>query len=228
MKQNKTKILFASLILLIGFFCVKTISHAQTTPTVSLGIGAGAIGSTVSIPLTVENNPAIKAGGIATLTVEIRYKADTFTTPSFTKLSPLTTPDLSLTFSSVVDPTDSAYMILKGVVADKNVDPETHPQIGVPNETIANVNFPINADATLGEYPLTLTVAGADKDLNIVTATVNSGSITLQDNHEKYGIANFVQLKNDWMQTKTSTADVNNDGIVNAKDLGIMMHYWNK
>lgn len=41
-----------------------------------------------------------------------------------------------------------------------------------------------------------------------------------------YGNADFATLAADWMQTKTSTADVNSDGTVNGRDLGIMMSNW--
>ncbi|HHD92634.1 MAG TPA: hypothetical protein ENL06_03395 [Candidatus Portnoybacteria bacterium] len=29
-----------------------------------------------------------------------------------------------------------------------------------------------------------------------------------------------------WLGVEDQRSDVNNDGIVNARDLGIMMHYW--
>lgn len=41
-----------------------------------------------------------------------------------------------------------------------------------------------------------------------------------------YNNASFAVLAADWMQTKTSTADVNGDGTVNGRDLGIMMSNW--
>lgn len=45
---------------------------------------------------------------------------------------------------------------------------------------------------------------------------------------KKYTIADFLNLKIDWLQTKTSPVDVNSDGTVNSKDLGIMMNGWDK
>ena len=43
---------------------------------------------------------------------------------------------------------------------------------------------------------------------------------------QAYGIADFANLAADWLQTKTSTADVSGDGTVNSKDMGIMMSHW--
>ena len=41
-----------------------------------------------------------------------------------------------------------------------------------------------------------------------------------------YNILNFAQLVIDWLATAVSTADLNNDGVVNTRDLGIMMSNW--
>jgi len=42
-----------------------------------------------------------------------------------------------------------------------------------------------------------------------------------------YGISNFIQLVADWLKSETGlTSDINNDGVVNARDLGIMMSNW--
>ena len=41
-----------------------------------------------------------------------------------------------------------------------------------------------------------------------------------------YTIDNFISLITHWLGIGDQDSDVNNDGIVNARDLGIMMHYW--
>ena len=41
-----------------------------------------------------------------------------------------------------------------------------------------------------------------------------------------YSLVNFTNLNSDWLKTVTSPADVNQDGNVNARDLGIMMSNW--
>ena len=42
-----------------------------------------------------------------------------------------------------------------------------------------------------------------------------------------YNLTNLTQLIADWLETKTSTADLNSDSKVNSQDLGIMMSNWN-
>ncbi|MCK5122529.1 MAG: right-handed parallel beta-helix repeat-containing protein, partial [Candidatus Pacebacteria bacterium] len=41
-----------------------------------------------------------------------------------------------------------------------------------------------------------------------------------------YNILDFAQLIIDWLATAVSTADLNNDGVVNTRDLGIIMSSW--
>ncbi|HHD92288.1 MAG TPA: hypothetical protein ENL06_01520, partial [Candidatus Portnoybacteria bacterium] len=41
-----------------------------------------------------------------------------------------------------------------------------------------------------------------------------------------YTIANFISLITHWLGIGDQDSDVNNDGVVNARDLGIIMHYW--
>jgi len=46
--------------------------------------------------------------------------------------------------------------------------------------------------------------------------------------HTVYGLSNFIQLVADWLKSEPSAleSDVNGDGIVNTRDLGIMMSNW--
>ncbi len=41
-----------------------------------------------------------------------------------------------------------------------------------------------------------------------------------------YNLTNFTQLVTDWLKTISSPADVNQDGKINSRDLGIMMSNW--
>ena len=61
-----------------------------------------------------------------------------------------------------------------------------------------------------------------DEGANVLVQ-MNPASITIG---RKYGNADFSILVSDWLQTKTSTADANEDGQINARDLGIMMSNW--
>ena len=60
---------------------------------------------------------------------------------------------------------------------------------------------------------------------NLVSSRM-SASVTVEGQSPKYNNSNFAQLVTDWLQTKSSPADVNNDGKVNSRDLGIMMSNW--
>ncbi|MCD6149646.1 hypothetical protein J7J13_02570 [bacterium] len=42
-----------------------------------------------------------------------------------------------------------------------------------------------------------------------------------------YSISNFIQLVTDWLKSESGlTSDVNGDGVVNTRDLEIMMSNW--
>lgn len=53
-----------------------------------------------------------------------------------------------------------------------------------------------------------------------------SATVTSSTQMRTYTITDFTLLVTDWLQTMTSAADVNSDGIVNTRDLGIMMSHW--
>jgi len=50
----------------------------------------------------------------------------------------------------------------------------------------------------------------------------------LRVSHTVYGLSNFIQLAADWLKSEPPAleSDVNGDGIVNTRDLGIMMSNW--
>lgn len=43
---------------------------------------------------------------------------------------------------------------------------------------------------------------------------------------QTYNISNFTQLESNWLGSGNAESDVNSDGIVNTRDLGIMMSNW--
>ncbi len=85
---------------------------------------------------------------------------------------------------------------------------------GTPSEA-GTYNFTIEAKDSSSPQK------SASKSLTLV---VNSAPVP----EVKYTISDFLNLKADWLQTKSSPADVNTDGTVNSKDLGIMMNGWDK
>ena len=48
--------------------------------------------------------------------------------------------------------------------------------------------------------------------------------------HTVYGLSNFIQLAADWLKSEPPAleSDVNGDGVVNTRDLGIMMSNWSE
>lgn len=53
-----------------------------------------------------------------------------------------------------------------------------------------------------------------------------STAVTSSTQMRTYTITDFTLLVTDWLKTMSSAADVNSDGVVNTRDLGIMMSHW--
>lgn len=67
------------------------------------------------------------------------------------------------------------------------------------------------------------TVSAYDVDGNESAQSAVAQVTTLT---KKYNLSDFTNLVKDWLQTKPSPADVDGNGGVNSKDLGIMMYHW--
>ena len=63
-------------------------------------------------------------------------------------------------------------------------------------------------------------------DNNCGTTNAKPATTETQSCVITYNLANFLQLTTNWLKTTTSTADVNHDGKVDSRDLGIMMSNW--
>lgn len=58
-------------------------------------------------------------------------------------------------------------------------------------------------------------------------ASAQSAGVVVQTLVRKYSLSDFINLVTDWLQSKPgSPGDVSGDGVVNSKDLGIMMSQW--
>ncbi|MCK9379302.1 MAG: hypothetical protein M0P97_04140, partial [Candidatus Moranbacteria bacterium] len=55
-------------------------------------------------------------------------------------------------------------------------------------------------------------------------STSRSGSVTI--NLSTYTLTNFISAITNWLQIGNETSDVNSDGVVNTRDLGVMMSGW--
>jgi hypothetical protein len=89
--------------------------------------------------------------------------------------------------------------------------------------TIATLSFTAIGSGT-SNVDLTGTMAAARNESSDVITTRTGAQVTVAS--RTYGIADFTILAADWLQTKSSPADVNSDGVINGRDLGIMMHSW--
>jgi len=64
------------------------------------------------------------------------------------------------------------------------------------------------------------------QDTNNNTNTTDT-TITFSINNQTYNLSNFISILNNWLGIGDNTSDLNNDGIVNTRDLGIVMSNWN-
>ena len=68
------------------------------------------------------------------------------------------------------------------------------------------------------------TVLAYDADGNVSAQTAGVSVTTLA---RRYSIADFSALVSKWLQNVTGDpSDVNSDGVVNTRDIGIMMSNW--
>jgi hypothetical protein len=95
----------------------------------------------------------------------------------------------------------------------------------ITDSTVATITM--KAIVQNGTFPVAFTTGTRAADINEIginaIITWTPSQITIG---RKFGNADFAILASDWLQTKTSEADVNTDGKVNTQDLGIMMSSW--
>lgn len=90
--------------------------------------------------------------------------------------------------------------------------------------TVATFNFTAIGTSGTGNISFASgTQASALNEPSNVLIQMTPSQVTIG---RTYGISDFTALVADWLQTKTSVADVNGDGKINARDLGIMMSNW--
>ena len=55
---------------------------------------------------------------------------------------------------------------------------------------------------------------------------ITGASVVYNGVVQVYNLSNFTQLENNWLGSGNTESDINSDGIVNTRDLGIMMSNW--
>ncbi len=124
------------------------------------------------------------------------------------------------------------------------------PFVQISAATVDNVNGTLSVALFIGGSQITTTSDVAILAFHAQTASANSpvafassADVAVNDDNGTYVVltrtpalitvtgvtydnADFADLVTDWLQTGSSSADVNSDNIVNARDLGIMMSNW--
>ena len=69
-------------------------------------------------------------------------------------------------------------------------------------------------------------VFNGDGQESIASEGFTFGDISITPNTEVYYLANFISTITNWLQIGNETSDVNSDGVVNTRDLGVVMSGW--
>ena len=91
---------------------------------------------------------------------------------------------------------------------------------------LVTIHAQSTAGFTEGTSDLDIRVNELSNELGqaLTGGTVTGGIITMMI--QTYNLTNVTAAVNDWLQTGDAQSDVNSDGIVNTRDLGIMMSNW--
>lgn len=222
MRKNKIKIIMAVAIFAVGIFCVQSFINAQsgTNPLMDLGDGSGIQGGSVTLDLTVSNNSA----------------ATSFV--GFIKYNP--------TVLSIPDPIDSAITSSVGKIIESSLISQTASEntlkfviygakTVIPNGKVGTITFNISPSDTSGAKVVAMefdSAATSSEPPVSVTFDVSGGTVTVSGPTIVYDSADFSRLLARWLQSPVTppdgepTVDIDGNGIVNTKDLGMMMHNW--
>lgn len=134
-----------------------------------------------------------------------------------------------------ITPSSSFSSVLQPAAIDNNAGTGSIT-LGVP---LHNPPTPVTSDSVVATFvfhsltspvssaPFTFTsqsMAAALNETSDVIVTRTPATVTISA--KTYSMPDFVNLVADWLKTASSPADVNSDGKVNSRDLGIMMHSW--
>lgn len=194
------KILFVCLtvVLLLAIVPIGIVS-AETLPTITISNVWGAPGSNVDITISISNNPGIIASAFC-----VSYDSNSFEYIGY--------KEGYLTNYNIKDHSDKGFV---SFVSVENEDLDN-------NGDMLTLTFKIKETAEYGEYAVDLLNNNPDKygdslhnsfansKEQYIVPIVEAGTITVSD------------------ETPFVFGDVNNDGAINNKDLGILMQYLNE
>lgn len=206
------------IVALIAFFSgIINVSTTKAAPDVVLSFSPAtqsiAVGGNITLDAVV--NPA--SHQVSSVSMRVTYDQ--------TKLS-LTGASCSATFGNklygpaIPSSQTGAYQLDCGV-------PQGNSGV-TATSTVATFSFTALASVTNSPVAFTaLSSAGSTDELGVnVLLTRNGATVTVSGAAVTYSNANFAQLATTWLQTGELPADVNNDNVVNTRDLGIMMSSW--
>jgi hypothetical protein len=214
-KYTRPRFIFLSVAACAGLFILSAlISKTEAAPASSIRLDptTDTVAKDQTFSLDAKINPGTNQ--VTAVEVHITYDAAKFQ---------MTGISASSVFSSVLqagqyDNAAGTASIIVGVPASNPPSPI------ITDSTVAA--FTLKAIGQSGTSPIAFTTetkAAALGETGDVIITRTPAQITIG---RTFGTADFAVLASDWLQTKTSAADVNNDGKVNSEDLGIMMSSW--
>jgi hypothetical protein len=220
MRKIKKAGIIISILLIIGFlaFSLNFFQQpAEAAPDASIYFEPASVSSSVgsSFDLVANINP----GTNEVSSVELNITFD----PAVLKLN-------SVTANAVAFPVVFAGPTIDNSAGTANLSlgimPGATPTYIKATTAIATFNFTVlvaSPGSQVSFAATSMAMAKGQGSTNVVANYTRSVVTALGRN---YGNADFAILAADWLQTKSSPADVNSDGIVNAQDLGIMMSNW--
>jgi len=93
---------------------------------------------------------------------------------------------------------------------------------------IATIHLMSTGNFTAGTTSLSLRVNELSDELGnaLSSGTTTGATVTFVSGNQTYNLSNFISIVNNWLGIGDNTSDLNNDGVVNTRDVGIAMSGW--
>lgn len=159
------------LVLAMSFALVTTSAIAADGLTISVGSAAAKAGETVTVPVTISNNPGILAAKLS-----ISFNHEVLELTEMTNGTVFTGNDTSAELNKTVYKDGALIPNECAAVFEKSLSDE-----GVSgNGTLLTLTFKIKEGATAGDYPVNVTVTQiVDSAETNITATAENGKVTV-------------------------------------------------
>jgi len=226
----KTNRMFASFVMcMVMVFAASSVFAGAYTKTLTIGTGTGAVGSTVTLPITMGGDAQGQVGGFAfTLTYDITklqfvafsQATTTFLDPTTFSGNPYTAPNSK--------PQSSIFYQVNSDTATGTVKIAAGSAVAIANGTIFNVQFKILPAFTTGSQTILLKetvllkneTAGYTLDVNPISVVSGMPSMTADASGKYPTMDTFTTtLTNGTVSFSAVTRpDLNTDGEVDGRD----------